>query len=289
MKTVPQAGKSHVSEFISSKEVSPATDLKGSVFTLTVLRIHRADFDQIERELSERIAKGPRFFEDAPVVIDVDPLRTGGGQIDLRELAQLLQRLRLIPVGVRHANLEQQQTAREVGLALMKGGSVRDLPPQPASTTDIPPAPAPANTKDETPEPLSNTVVSVKGLGTEGSPDQVDSVQSAAPTKVIYQSIRSGQQVYARGADLIVIGGVNAGAEVVADGNVHIYGSLRGRALAGAQGNVHTRIFCQCLEAELVAVAGQYRVFDDGAPDEIRGQTVQVFLVNNQLRVERLR
>ena len=289
MKTVPQAGKSHVSEFISTKEVPPATDLKGSVFTLTVLRIHRANFDQIERELSERIAKGPRFFEDAPVVIDVDPLRTGGGQIDLRELTHLMHRLRLIPVGVRHANLEQQQTAREVGLALMKGGSVRDLPPQPVSTPTAPPAPTPANAKVEASEPLSNTATSAKALSTEGSPEKVDHTQSAAPTKVIHQSIRSGQQVYARGGDLIVIGGVNAGAEVVADGNVHIYGSLRGRALAGAQGDVHTRIFCQCLEAELVAVAGQYRVFDDSAPGEVRGQAVQVFLVNNQLRVERLR
>lgn len=286
MKTVPQAGKSKVTEFIASKEAPPATDLKGSVFTLTVLRIHRADFEQIERELTDRIAKGPRFFEDAPVVIDVDPLRTGGGQIDLRELTHLMHRLRLIPVGVRHANLEQQQTAREVGLALMKGGSVRDLPPQPVSAPSAPPA---AASRVETTEPTSESTVSIKALDTEGSSEKVEPAKTPSPTKVVNQSVRSGQQIYARGGDLIVVGGVNAGAEVVADGNVHIYGSLRGRALAGAQGDVQTRIFCQCLEAELVAVAGQYRVFDDTAPSETRGQTVQVFLDNNQLRVERLR
>lgn len=287
MKTVPQAGKSKVTEFIASKEAPPATDLKGSVFTLTVLRIHRADFEQIERELTDRIAKGPRFFEDAPVVIDVDPLRTGGGQIDLQELTQLMHRLRLIPVGVRHANLEQQKTAREVGLALMKGGSVRDLPPPPVSASS--PTPSAAAPRVETTEPINESTVSVKALGTEGSSEKIEPAKTPSPTKVVNQSVRSGQQIYARGGDLIVIGGVNAGAEVVADGNVHIYGSLRGRALAGAQGDVQTRIFCQCLEAELVAVAGQYRVFDDTAPSETRGQTVQVFLDNNQLRVERLR
>lgn len=294
MKTVPQAGKPSISDFPSSKDsISPATDLKGSVFTLTVLRINRAEIPQIEKELSDRISKGPRFFEYAPVVIDLDPLRAGNRDVDLPALTTMLHRLKLIPVGVRHASLEQQRAAREIGLAIMKGGSVRDLPPQPNSM---------AVTAD------SSDMVNVSTSETQGScldlksarktivePDlprnsePAKPTQTTAQTKVIHQSVRSGQQIYARDGDLIVLGGVNAGAEIVADGNIHIYGSLRGRALAGAQGDVHARIFCQYLEAELVAVAGQYRVFDDSIPDEIRKQSVQVFLTNNQLCIERLR
>lgn len=298
MKTVPQAGKSPISEFPSTKDViSPATDLKGSVFTLTVLRINRAEIAQIEKELNDRISKGPRFFEYAPVVIDVDPLRASNLDIDLHALTNMLHRLKLIPVGVRHASLEQQRAAREIGLAIMKGGSVRDLPPQTITTT-VAADPSDVATTTPTPEVHDSTSALKSAPTTISEPNSpynsapsilAKTPQTTAQTKVIHQSVRSGQQIYAREGDLIVLGGVNAGAEIVADGNIHIYGSLRGRALAGAQGDVHARIFCQYLEAELVAVAGQYRVFDDSIPDELRKQSVQVFLANNQLCIERLR
>ena len=302
MKTVPHAGKSPISEFSSTKDViSPATDLKGSVFTLTVLRINRAEIAQIEKELNDRISKGPRFFEYAPVVIDVDPLRASNLDIDLSALTNMLHRLKLIPVGVRHASLEQQRAAREIGLAIMKGGSVRDLPPQPnvttvaASPSDIVSAPVPEVYESNSALNSASTTISepyaskISEPTVELAKPPQTTAQTTAQTKVIHQSVRSGQQIYARDGDLIVLGGVNAGAEIVADGNIHIYGSLRGRALAGAQGDLHARIFCQYFEAELVAVAGQYRVFDDSIPEELRKQSVQAFLTNNQLCIERLR
>ncbi|TPW14125.1 MAG: septum site-determining protein MinC, partial [Halothiobacillaceae bacterium] len=110
----------------------------------------------------------------------------------------------------------------------------------------------------------------------------------SSATKVIYQPIRSGQQIYAKGGDLIVLAAVNAGAEIIADGNIHIYAPLRGRALAGVRGNNSARIFCYNMEAELVAVAGHYRVFEERVPSEFRNKAVQIYLDNEQLKIELL-
>jgi len=104
-------------------------------------------------------------------------------------------------------------------------------------------------------------------------------------SKMISQPIRSGQRTYAKGGDLVLLGAVNAGAEVMADGNLHIYAPLRGRALAGLDGNTESRIFCQSMEAELVAIAGNYRVFEDNIPAEIYRKPVQIFLEGEQLKI----
>ncbi|HAY27898.1 MAG TPA: septum site-determining protein MinC, partial [Candidatus Accumulibacter sp.] len=115
-----------------------------------------------------------------------------------------------------------------------------------------------------------------------------------APTLFVKRPLRSGQQVYARGGDLVVLGAVNAGAEVIADGNIHIYAPLHGRALAGASGATEARIFCTRFDAELVSVAGLYRTFDGGVPHKLAGRPVQVRLSEsadsdaNQLIVEAL-
>jgi septum site-determining protein MinC len=102
---------------------------------------------------------------------------------------------------------------------------------------------------------------------------------------MVTQPIRSGQRIYARDGDLIVLAAVNAGAEVMADGNIHIYAPLRGRALAGVRGNQNARIFCHSMEAELIAIAGSYRVFEDRVPDEIRQKSVQICLRGEQLDI----
>nr|MDQ2693913.1 septum site-determining protein MinC [Pseudomonadota bacterium] len=109
----------------------------------------------------------------------------------------------------------------------------------------------------------------------------------ASANKLISQPVRSGQQMYAPDGDLILLGTVNAGAEVLADGNIHIYGHLRGRALAGARGNREARIFCQSLEAELVSIAGRYRVFEE-MDAEVRGTPTQIFLADDRLIIEPL-
>lgn len=272
MKNASTADQNSTSDLFAPSEQKPAIELKGSVFTLTVLRLQDNDMAAIEKELQDRLAQGPRFFEDAPMVIDLDPLREQDMSINLAELSTLLRKLRLIPVGVRHGSPEHQQSALDAGLALMKGGAIKDLtmpaPKQPPAAEAEPVTPKMAEAKpiEQQPEPSSNM----------------------AATKVIYQPIRSGQQVYAKGGDLIVLAAVNAGAEIIADGNIHIYAPLRGRALAGVQGDQSARIFCHNMEAQLVSVAGHYRVFEDIVPSDIRNKSVQIYLVNEQLKIELL-
>ena len=119
------------------------------------------------------------------------------------------------------------------------------------------------------------------------SPSSVGASKASERVKTIFRPVRSGQQVYAKDSDLIVLAAVNPGAEVVADGNIHVYGPLRGRALAGAQGDRQARVFCLDMEAELVAIAGCYQV-DESVPKDIRGLAVQVYLEGDKLRFERM-
>ncbi len=264
----------NVSDPLIQQENKTALELKGSVFTLTVLRLYSNSIPSIENELKERLAAGPRFFEDAPIVIDIENLKDRDLDLDFKALSQLMRNLRLIPVGVRHGNLKQQQTAIAAGLALMKGGAIKDLP---GMKTEQVVAKKPEVQKQTAPIKESQL------------PDKVITDNPTSKiTKVVSQPIRSGQQIYAQGGDLIVLAAVNAGAEVVADGNIHIYAPLRGRALAGIRGDTNARIFCQNMEAELVSIDGHYRVFEDKMPNELKHQAIQIFLKDGQLQIEQL-
>lgn len=234
----------------------PAVELKGSVFTLTVVRIQSPELDAVETQLKECLAQGPRFFEDAPVVVDLEPLKSKDKRPDLLKLITLLQTLRLIPVGVRNACPDQRMEAVKGGIAIMQGGAIQDLPP--------------------------GGRVENNALKVENDPPM--QIQRGR-TKVVRKTIRSGQQVYAAGGDLIVLAPVNAGAEVVADGHIHVYAPLRGRALAGVMGDAQARIFCQCMEAELVAVAGHYQIYEEGVPSDLHRNPVQVYLEEERLNV----
>lgn len=289
MSIVTRADNSPSADIVSLKERKPAVDLKGSVFTLTVLRLHTCDLAVVEQELRERIAQGPRFFEDAPVVIDLEPIKDSQSALDFSLLAPLLRRLKLVPVGVRHGNLNQQLAAVEAGLALMKGGSIRELPmgsniPAAAPTsTSAPPTPTP-----KTEEPVASVQSRIEAVPAPSVATTSDKAERTG-TRTIYQPIRSGQQLYARGGDMVVLAAVNAGAEVVADGNIHVYAALRGRALAGIHGDPRARIFCSSFEAELVSVAGHYRVFEDKVPAELYRKAVQIYLNDKeQLTIEPL-
>lgn len=279
MSIVTRADNSQTAEVVSLKERKTVVDLKGSVFTLTVLRLHSSDLTLIEQELRERIAQGPRFFEDAPVVIDLEPIRDAASTLDFVQLAPLLRQLKLIPVGVRHGNLNQQLAAVESGLALMKGGSIRELPMN-SNTAAATTSPSKA---DDSALAAQARIEAVPPPSTP--PDKGEKTG----TRTVYQPIRSGQQIYARNGDLVVLAAVNAGAEVVADGNIHVYAPLRGRALAGIHGDPRARIFCQSFEAELVSLAGHYRVFEDKVPAELYRKAVQIYLNDKeQLTIEPL-
>ena len=228
----------------------PAIDFKGAVFTLPVLHLYHADLEEVTAALERHLAKGLRFFDGAPVVLDLTAVRDA--PLALVELVTRLRQLRLVPVGVRGGNADHHRLVRELGLAVLHG---RQMPP---------------SQEEDKPERPS------------------EPVESRPPARVVEQPVRSGQQVYARGGDLVLLAPVNPGAEVVADGSIHAYAPLRGRALAGVRGDTAARIFTQCLEAELVAVAGHFRVFEDQLPEGVHRRPAQVYLEGDRLVVSAL-
>ncbi|GAA5213032.1 septum site-determining protein MinC [Corallincola platygyrae] len=211
-----------------------ALELKGSAFTLSVLKLSSLDIDAVASELGQKIAQVPHFFDRAPVVVDLELLQ--GEQIPFEQLKETLESLRLVAVGVTNADEEQRSAAKLAGLAVLtKPVSSKASKPKPAAQA------APPATSQPAPMPQE---------------------PARQETMVIRQPVRSGQQIYAKDSDLIVLGQVSNGAEVIADGNIHVYGTLRGRAIAGAKGDLDARIFCQNLQAELVSICGHYWLSD---------------------------
>ncbi len=244
-------------------------ELKGSVFTLSVLRIRSSELDIIEAQLARRLSKNAQFFVNAPIVIDLEAVRDISAPLDFHRFVVLLRARHLFPVGVQNGSPLQNEAAMSAGLAVLNGRAIKDLSAS-ARGEKSPP--------DTAVESVAGEPVAAAEEGATPPPN----------TKIVQQPVRSGQRVMARNGDLIVLAAVNAGAEIIAQGNIHVYAPLRGRALAGVSGDPHARIFCHQFEAELVAIAGNYRVFDDGPPIELRGKAVQVFLDGEQLIVETL-
>jgi len=223
--------------------------LQGAIFTIMVVRVVDPYDPALEREIAQQVALSPRFFAGAPAVIDLADCLGCIAEADFEALKQLLRKHRLIAVGVQNASPVQRRLAAAAGLAIFgmaSSGSRR------------------ASTESTEPRATQN--------GATGK------------TRLVTQPVRSGAQIYARGGDLIVLAPVSAGAEVIADGHIHVYGPLRGRAIAGATGDVNARIFAHRLEAELVCIAGRYFVSEAIAP-EYHKQAAQVALIDDQLRI----
>ncbi|HEC83717.1 MAG: septum site-determining protein MinC [Candidatus Parabeggiatoa sp. nov. 2] len=228
---------------------SPALEFKGNLLTLMVLHLFESDSDRIAEQLAEKISKAPGFFLKAPVVIDLHAVQDENSDIDLPELVRLLRNYGLIPVAVRGGNPQQHEMALSMNLGLL---------------TDTKPERARRYLEQE---PIAMPVPST--------------------CKILTQPIRSGQQVVALQGDLIVLSTVSHGAEILAHRHLHVYGALRGRALAGVNGDGEARIFCQHLDAELVSVAGQYQVNED-FPENLRGKPAQIYLEEDSLKIEPL-
>lgn len=243
----------------------PAFELKAATFTLPVIRLLGVDMDGVADQLGIKVEQAPDFFRNTPVVIDLSGLPPGAGQIEFPLLVGLMRGFGMIPVGIRGGTEEQHQAAEAMELAILGDAFVRRTPPRETSNQPEPrPTPRPV-TPAQTPaeEPYS------------------------ASQRLVTRPVRSGQRVYAPGGDLSVIAPVSHGAELMADGNIHVYGPLRGRAMAGMKGDTSARIFCQDLQAELLSVAGHYRI-SENIPDEVKGVPVQIFLDGDVLRVEKI-
>ncbi len=232
-------------------KIEPAFVLKGSLFTLSVLQLLECDPQKLDRELSEKIRLAPKFFHYAPVVIDLSKLPSAlQGQVNFDVFNQVMRSHKLIPVGVRGGSAEAHQKAQIAGFAVMIEPNNQADKAQPSL----------ANKKTVTCETTRPNP--------DETPKEIPNSNRKTGTTLITSPIRSGQQVYAQGGDLVVVSSVSPGAELLADGNIHVYGTLRGRALAGINGDVKARVFCHKLQADLVAIAGHYKVFEDVRPDD---------------------
>jgi septum site-determining protein MinC len=235
---------------------SPPFRLKGSLVTLSILKPLSTDLSEIEAGLAARVAQAPALFDRAPLLIDLADIPDPEA-LDLPGLRTLIARLGFVPVAVRGGGDALAIQAAAIGLGVL--GDAR-LP------VDAEPAPPPA---DEPPPSAAEIA------------EATASTPARAPTRLVTQPVRSGQQVYSRG-DLIVMAAVSPGAELLAEGHIHVYGALRGRALAGLRGDTTARIYCRALDAELIAVAGCFQVADDIDP-ALRGRPAQVYLNGEDL------
>lgn len=233
----------------------PALEFKSSTFSVPVLVLFDNDTAVIERQLQEKVRLAPEFFKNSPLMFDLQELNKQEREIDIVILTAITRKLNLLPIGIRGGTALQNQQAITLGIPVhsVHGGSA-SAPVETVKPKKIAPGPAPKA------EPVMSMLIT--------------------------QPIRSGQRLYAEG-DLIIMAQVSAGAEIMAEGNIHVYGTLRGRALAGVLGNPEARIFCSDLQAELVSIAGTYKISED-MNDSVRNKPVQVYLQNENLIIKDL-
>ncbi|KQV89561.1 MULTISPECIES: septum site-determining protein MinC [unclassified Roseateles] len=249
-------------------------ELKSRRFSLLGLVLHSADMAELAADWAQRAGAGG--FEHEPVVIDLSQLARapatvaapvegqaplaldGPAPVDLRAIVELLRNSQLQPVAVAGATAEELAAAHELGLA--------DAADEPMGERSA----APAETVREVVREI--TVEKI-----------IEKPAAPAPTLVIDKPLRSGQRIYAKGGDLVVLALVNHGAEVIADGSVHVYAPLRGKAIAGARGDTSARIYAHSLEAELLSIAGIYRTTENPLPADVAGKPAQVLLDGEKL------
>lgn len=229
----------------------PATfEIKSASLPLVALLLKSPDLALLAEEFRERFGEMPEFFDGDAMVLDLAPLQ-GAADIDFPELLKLLRGYKLAPVAVRGGSEEQMSQAFAAGL--VKADEVRTVETQKQP---------------------------------QQQPQQAVPPPTPASALVIDRPLRSGQQVYARGRDVVVLAMVNPGAEVIADGHIHVYAPLRGKAIAGARGDADARILTLCLEPELVSIAGVYRTSEVPWPDGLRGKPAQLRLQGEKLVME---
>lgn len=231
--------------------MSKVIDLKGSILSLTVLKLFSSDIHETKQAIEAKISQAPDFFAGIPVVLEPEVETLDPTFLAL--LVEFLHQKQMLPIGIRTQDESIKEQANYAGLAVFTE----------ESTTRKRPKADNVKNDDKAEETGLKTAL------------------------VVNHAVRSGQQVYAKDRDLIVMGSVNPGAEIIADGNVHVYGTIRGKVFAGSQGETRSRIFAQKIDAELVCIAGLYQLSEDIAPEYKKG-FVEVSLMNEQLQFKPL-
>ena len=233
-------------------------EIKSASLPLVALVLKSADLDALARDLEARFGDIQDFFDQDAMVIDLSRLESEAPEgerprVDFLALIELLRKYRLVPVGVRGGSAEQTAAALAAGLYPAPDARLGKAPPG----------------------------ASIAESAAQAAPQSAPLPAVAEGTLVIDKPLRSGQQAYARGRDLVMLAMVNPGAEVIADGHIHVYAPLRGRAIAGARGNAEARIFALSMEPELISIAGLYRTGEAPLPAAVWGKPTQVRLVSD--------
>ncbi len=234
---------------------SPVFQLKGSMLAITVLELAQNDLERLDRQLAVKVEQAPDFFNNTPLVLALDKL-PADSDLDLPALIALCRKHGLRTLALRAGDPQIIEAAGTLDLPVLPPSGAKERKLDLASKAPAAPA--------KPTEPLYR------------------------PTRVVTTPVRGGQQVYAKDGDLIVLAAVSPGAELLADGNIHVYGPLRGRALAGIKGDTNARIFCQQLAAEMVSIAGRYKVAEDLRRDPLWTEAVQLKLSGDVLNITRL-
>ena len=255
---------------MSKNQARKPLEIKISTVVAVAALLGDSDHDKLSAALAQLTAGTPDYFEDEFTLLDfaaVSPV-PAPGQVDWPQLVALFKSHRLNPVAVRNVPANLEAEVRSHGLAIDHVDASRqfELTSPPSA-----PKPVPVAEPEPAPEPAPKAAAS--------------SATAPLGTMIVDTPVRGGQRIYARGCDLILTAAVNAGAEVIADGSIHVYAPLRGRALAGAAGNAQARIFSLAMEAELVSIAGVYRTFDEGWPKDLSGKAVQIRLRDEHLEM----
>lgn len=238
-----------------------AYEIKSASLPLVSFLLKNSNLSDLEADLSRRLGATPDFFDNDPVVIDLQQVDDASAVLDFTALCALLRSHRMNPVAVRGVQKHHLANAAAAGLF-----EARDLSPS-----------APSGRVETVIQEVVREVEVIR---------EVPAPSEAA--LVIDKPLRSGQHVYARGRDLVMLAMVNPGAEIMADGHIHVYAPLRGKAIAGARGNTEARIFTLSLEAELISIAGTYRTSDTPLPSDVAGKRAQIWLQGEKLIMQPL-
>ena len=254
----------------SAPDFEQAGELKIGQVGIANLRVRTLDVARLVEEMRDRVQRAPKLFARAAVVVDFGGLTQAPDAATAQGLIDGLRDAGVLPVAIAYGSSDTERLAEAMGLPLLSKFRAQYERADAA-----------------TPEPAVVPRRDLAAAPAAPAPAKAAAAASAQPGLMHATPVRSGQQIYADNRDLTVLTTVGAGAEVIADGSVHIYGPLRGRALAGAQGNEQARIFCREFHAELVAIAGHYKVLED-VPKTLRGKAVQVWLEAGQIHIAAL-
>lgn len=227
-------------------------DIKGEMSMMNVVHLYQADIDAIEHAIEVKMAEAEAFFKSTALIVDCQSLGEACHSLNFARLFECIKQSGFVPVGIRHLPEACHPDASEAGWAILRSGKTKST---------------------------KTASVAIQAETEKQSPS------GEACVKVIDRPLRSGQQVFAPSGDVVILHQTSAGSEILAGGSVHVYGALRGRVLAGINGDQTARIFCQSLEAELVSIAGCYQLLDD-TETSLKGQAAMIRLVDNKLLVE---